>query len=94
MVVVTDMGFAAKAGNPPTMQPCTRNTWNVRMVVETVLAMVTHVCRLKKVSQRTWPYVLARLSFTMAVFNVLAQWNGLQVNDKGMVQLSIAEFSL
>jgi hypothetical protein len=30
----------------------------------------------------------------MAVFNVLAQWNGLQVNDKGMVQLSIAEFSL
>ncbi len=68
-------------------------TWNVRMVIETVLAMLTRVCHLKKMSQRTWPYVLARLSFTLALFNVLVQWDGLQV-DNGIVRLSIAQFSL
>ncbi len=94
MVVLTDMGFHAKTGNPPNMQPCKRNTWNVRMVVESVLAMLTGVCHLKHLSHRTWPYVLARLSFTLALFNVLAQWDGLQVDDNGVVQLSIAAFSL
>jgi hypothetical protein len=94
MVVLTDMGFHAKAGNPSNMQPCKRNTWNVRMVVETVLAMLTQICHLKKVSQRRWPYLLARLSFTMALFNVLTQWNGVAVDDTGTVQLSIASFSL
>jgi hypothetical protein len=94
MVVFTDMGFHAKTGDPPNMKPCPRNTWNVRMVVETVLAMLTRVCQLKKMSQRRWPYVLARLSFTMALFNVLVQWDGLQVNEDGHVPLSMAQFSL
>jgi len=94
MVVLTDMGFYAKTGDPPNMQPCKRNTWNGRMVVETVLAMLTHVCYLKKVSQRSWPYLLARLSFTMALFNVLTQWHGVSIDDTGTVQLSIAQFNL
>ncbi len=94
MVVFTDMGFHAKTGDPPNMKPCARTTWNVRMVVETVLAMLTRVCQLKKMSQRRWPYVLARLSFTMALFNVLVQWDGLQVNEDGHVPLSMAQFSL
>jgi hypothetical protein len=55
MVGLTDRGVAAKAGDPPTVQPCARGTWHVRMVVETVLAMLTHVCHLKKMSQRRWP---------------------------------------
>jgi hypothetical protein len=64
------------------------------MVVETVLAMLTRVCQLKKMSQRRWPYVLARLSFTMALFNVLVQWDGLPIDDDGTIPLSIAQFSL
>jgi hypothetical protein len=94
MVVFTDMGFHAKTGDPPNMKPCPRNTWNVRMVVETVLAMLTRVCQLKKMSQRRWPYVLARLSFTMALFNVLVHWDGFRVNEDGHVPLSMAQFSL
>jgi hypothetical protein len=94
MVVLTDMGFHAKGGNPPNMQPCKRNTWNVRMVVETVLAMLTHVCHLKKVSQRSWSHLLARLSFTLALFNVLVQWDGLPVDEDGTIPLSIAQFNL
>ncbi len=94
MVVLTDMGFHAKTGDPPNMKPCARGTWNVRMVVETVLAMLTGVCQLKKASQRTWPYVLARLSFTMALFNVLVRWQGPQADHNGVIPLSIAQFSL
>jgi hypothetical protein len=34
MIVLTDTGFHAKAGDPPNMKVCPRGTWNVRMVVE------------------------------------------------------------
>jgi hypothetical protein len=64
------------------------------MVVETVLAMLTRVCQLKKITQRRWPYVLARLSFTMALFNLLVQWDDLRVDDRGQVLLSMAQFNL
>jgi hypothetical protein len=43
---------------------------------------------------RVWVYFQARLAFTMAAFNVLVQWHGLQPNASGFVPLSIAEFSL
>jgi hypothetical protein len=94
MVVCTDTGFHAKAGDPPNMKVCQRGSWNVRMVIETVLSMLTKVCHFKKVGHRVWQYFRARLAFTMALFNVLAQWHGLQPDDDGFIQLSIAEFSL
>jgi hypothetical protein len=94
MVVLTDTGFHAKAGDPANMKPCKRGTWNVRMVVETVLSMLTTVCRLKKLSHRTWPAVRSRLAFTMALFNILVQWHGVPVGPDGTVRLSIAQFSL
>jgi hypothetical protein len=94
MVVLTDTGFHAKAGDPPNLKVCRRGTWNVRMIVETVLSMLTTVCHFKKVAHRVWVYFEARLAFTMAAFNLLAQWYGLEVDDDGFVRLSIAEFSL
>jgi len=94
MVICTDTGFHAHVGDPPNMKPCQRGTWNVRMVVETVLSMLTMVVGLKKLSHRTWRNVRARLAFTMAVFNMLVQWDGLPVDEAGNVHLSIAEFSL
>ncbi len=53
MVILTDMGLHATTGDPPKLKPCRRNTWNVRMGVETVLALLTRVCQLKKATQRT-----------------------------------------
>jgi len=41
-----------------------------------------------------WAYFAARLAFTMAAFNIVAQWHGLEFDDDGFVHLSIAEFSL
>jgi hypothetical protein len=94
MVVLTDTGFHSKHGDPVNMKVCPRGTWNVRMIVEGVLAMLTTVCHFKKVGHRVWGYFQARLAFTMALFNILVQWHGLRPDENGFVRLSIAEFSL
>ena len=60
MVILTDSAFHAASGDPPNQKVCKRGTWNVRMVIETVLSMLKTVCRLKKASQRTWAGVRAR----------------------------------
>jgi hypothetical protein len=39
-------------------------------------------------------YFHARLAFTMAAFNILVRWHGLQPNASGFVPLSITELSL
>jgi hypothetical protein len=94
MVVLVDSHFHAKTGDPLNMKVCRRGEWNQRMVVETVLSMLTVVCHFKKVGHRVWEYFRARLAFTMSAFNILAQWHGLQPDENGFVRLSIAEFSL
>ena len=94
MVVLSDTGFHAKDGDPPNLKLCARSTWNTRMLVETVLSMVTGVCHLKKVLHRTWAAFQARLAFTLAAFNLLVQWHGLKPDPTGLIRLSLAEFSL
>ncbi len=64
------------------------------MVLETVLSMLTVISHFKKVGHRVWDYFRARLAFTMALFNVLVQWDGLEPDENGFIPLSIAEFSL
>ncbi|MDR3558477.1 MAG: transposase [Candidatus Pacebacteria bacterium] len=94
MVVFTDMGFHSKAGDPSNMKPCKKGEWNDRMVVETVLSMLTVVCHFKKVGHRVWRYFQARLGFTLAAYNIFVQWFGLEPNEHGYIPLSIAEFAL
>jgi hypothetical protein len=94
MVILTDMGFHGTSGDPANMKACGRGTWNVRMVVECILAMLTTVCHFKHVSHRRWEHFMMRLGFTMAMFNVLVMWDGLPVDADGVIHLSIAQFSL
>src|SRR6516225_9622770 len=94
MIVLSDTGFHAAEGDPANLKLCQRGEWQDRMLVETVLSMLTLVCHLKKVMHRGWAYFQARLAFTMAAFNVLVQWHGLRPYASGFVPLSIAEFSL
>jgi hypothetical protein len=93
MVGLTDTGFHANTGDPANMKMCQRGTWNVRMLVETVLAMLTTVFQSKKMYHRVWDYFQAPLAWIMAAFNILVQW-GLVIDDNDIVRLSIAEFSL
>jgi hypothetical protein len=94
MIVLSDTGFHAAEGDPSNLKLCQRGEWEDRMLVETVLSMLTLVCHLKKVMHRGWASFQARLAFTMAACNVLVQWHGLQPYASGFVPLSIAEFSL
>ena len=75
------------------MKVCPRGTWNTRMLVETVLSMLTTVFHSKKVGHRVWAYFRARVAWTMAAFNLLARW-GMEIDEHEMIRLSIAEFSL
>jgi hypothetical protein len=93
-IVLSDSAFHAKEGDPANLRLGARGLWNTRMLVETVLSIVTGVCHLKKVAQRTWAAFQTRLAFTLATFNLLAQWHGLTPDAQGFVHLSLAEFSL
>src|SRR2546430_13398322 len=94
MIVLSDTGFHAAEGDPTNLKLCQRGEWEDRMLVETVLSMLTLVCHLKKSMNRGWAYFQERLACTMAAFNVLVQWHGFQPSASGFVPLSIAEFSL
>ena len=95
MVILADHGFYSKhEENPINLKICKRGSWNVRMIVETVLSMLTTVCHFKRISHRVWEYFKARLAYTVAAFNILVQWHGLKPDENGVIHLSIAEFSL
>jgi hypothetical protein len=94
MIVFSDTQFHSKDGDPSNLKLCLRGEWYERMLVETVLSMLTTIYHFKKISHRVWEYFRARLAFTVAAFNVLVQWYGLPSDENGFVPISIAEFSL
>jgi hypothetical protein len=94
MVILVDTGFHGHSGDPANMKVCKRGTWNGRMLVETVLSMLTTVCHLKKAAHRQADYFRARMAFSLSAFNVLVQWHGLSPDATGLVHLSLAQFSL
>ena len=94
MVIFADDGFVKKDWHPENLKICQRGEWNNRMIVETVLSMLTLVCHFKKVMHRRWAYFQSRLAYTMAMFTVLVQWNGLEIDDDGAVHFHLAPFSL
>ena len=94
MLVLADPHFEKQDWQPTNLKICQKGTWNDRMVIESVLSMLTVVCAFKKVGHRVWDYFKTRVGFTMALFNILVQWHGLPADDDGFVPLSIAEFSL
>jgi hypothetical protein len=93
MMGFRDTGFHAAEGAPSNLTLCQRGEWEDRMLVETVLAMLTLVYHGKKVMPRVWTYCHARLACTRAAVTVLVQWYGFQPKASGFVPLSRAEFS-
>ena len=94
MVLFSDNGFRKNDWHPTNLRLCKPGEWNVRMVVETVLSMLTYVCHFKHMAHKAWRYFETRVGFTLAIFNILIQWHGFQPDEMGFVPLSIAEFSL
>jgi hypothetical protein len=94
MALFSDEGFVKKDWHPENLKICKPGEWNSRMIVETVLSMLTLVNHFKKVMHRKWAYFLSRLAFTMAMFNILVEWDGIQVDEFGCVHFALAPFSL
>ena len=94
MIILADTGFHRAKGHPANVNMCRRGNWNVRMIVETVFAMMSVVWQTKTMRHRVWAGFEAHLAYTMAAFNILAQWDGLQPDPQGRVHLSIAQFTL
>jgi hypothetical protein len=87
MIVLCDRGFYSHKGNPLNLKVCKRNTWNERMVVETVFSLFTRVLHLKKVAHRSWAGLRTRLAYAVTAFNLCTSWTG-------QVKISLAEFAL
>jgi hypothetical protein len=85
MALFSDEGFEKIGWHPENLKICRRGEWNSRMIVETVFSMLTLVDHFKKVMHRKWAYLNSRLAFTMAMYNILVEWDGIQVDEFGMV---------
>jgi hypothetical protein len=94
MIVLADSNFHKSPHHrkndpdPPNLKICPRGLWNCRRRIETVLSMLCNVCRLKKLTERTWPAVQAHLAYVAAAFNLLTTWNA------GPPQLAIAQYAM
>lgn len=93
-IVLTDGNFHRKVGDPANMKVCKRGTWPQRILVETVFSLLTRVCHLKRAGHRLWDSFQMHLAFAIAVFNLLADWDGLREDRHGRTHLSLAEFCL
>ena len=94
MIVWADKGFRRKINQPENLRICQRGEWNDRMLIETIFSLLSQVCKLKHLRQRVWAYFEMRLAYTVALFNLLQLWNGLNIDNNGFSHLSLAEFSL
>lgn len=88
MIIFADTGFHSKEGDPKNVKICQRGTRNVRMVVERVFSLLTRVCHSKQMEHRVWEYFEMRLGYLMAIFNLLIQWRGIEVDEQGVSHLS------
>lgn len=93
MIVLADNGFRRR-DQPENLKVCPKGVWNDRMLIETVFSLLSQVCKLKHLRQRVWAYFEMRLAYTVALFNLLQQWNDLNFDENGVSHLSLAEFSL
>ena len=64
------------------------------MIIETVLSMLTLGIHFKQVMHCTWACVKGSLAYTLAMFNIAVQWNGIEVDEFCCNNFSLAPFSL
>jgi hypothetical protein len=62
MIVLSDTGFHTAEGDPANLKLCPRGEWQDRMLVETVLSMLTLVCHLTCI-----PHIVVRVGAAVCV---------------------------
>lgn len=95
-IVLGDVGFNSALGVPSNLKLCPRGTWNERMLVETMLSMITMVCHVKKMFHRVREYVEMHFAYLSALFNALLATNRLLNPNAATANdvLHIAQFAL
>jgi hypothetical protein len=74
---MTDKGFhrsRGRGGDCANLLVCARGQCNVRMTIETVFSNWVRVWSLKKIGERKWPGIEARLSYACAAWNLVTDW--------------------
>ena len=74
-ITLADSHFRCQVEQPANVKICARGTWNERMLIETMLSMVTRICHLKHLTHRARIYIEMRLAYVSALFNVLLALN-------------------
>jgi hypothetical protein len=93
-MLLRDTAFPATEEEPSHLQLCQRGAWQDRLLVETVLSMLTVVCHVQRVLHRVWAYGSARLACTMAACHVVVQWQDFEPSTSGFVPRSMAALRL
>lgn len=95
-IVLSDFGFKKAGEAAPNLKFCEHKTWSERMIVETMLSLVTRVCHLKHLPQRVAVYLETHLTFVSALFNLLLALNRLFEPDASPDDrlLKIAQYAL
>lgn len=93
MIVLADGNFHTERAPPQERsRPAEPEDLPARLVepaaADRVLSMLQRTCRLKHLSERSWPTLRAHLGFAAMAFNLLTRWTGRKV------RLSIAPFAL
>ena len=74
-IVLSDFGFKKAGEVARNLKFCAHKTWSERMIVETMFSLVTRVCRLKHMAQRTARSIETHLTCVSALFNLLLTLN-------------------
>ena len=94
IIGLADKAFRRRVSQPENLKICSRRTSNDPMLIETIFSLLSQTCRLKHLRQRVSAYFEMRRAYTVAMFNLLHQWNDLNFDKDGVLHLSLAEFSL
>jgi hypothetical protein len=95
-IVLSDSGFKKAGETARNLKFCAHKTWGERMIVETMLSLVTRVCHLKHLAQRSAASLQTHLTFVSALFNLLLVLNR-QLEPEASVEdrlLKIAHYAL
>lgn len=74
---LTDKGFHRshkRGGDGANLLVCERGQCSVRMTIETVFSNWVRVWAMKKIGERGWPGIEARLAFACAAWNLVTDW--------------------
>jgi hypothetical protein len=90
---LTDKGFhrsKKRGGDSPNLLLCERGQCNVRMIIETVFSNWVRVWAMKKMNERTWRGMEAKLSYACAAWNVVTDWATERFGDGKTASLATA----